>query len=169
MGQRTSVQQCRKQVTPLLTHAEARLMTTPPPERTRPGAPRFCIQALDIALRSLNAHAGTSLRSQVLQVALMTWVAQGAPEVPDLAIVPRFLTRSSLVMPTPVSRISSVFFSLSTCAATCPHSPPHALDRMQMRLRSTGILAPCSAWRRLRKGSQLRRVHGMVLAQHGMS
>ena len=42
--------------------------------------------------------------------------ARGAPDVPDLAIVPRFLTRSSLVMPTPVSRISSVRFSLSTCA-----------------------------------------------------
>ena len=38
------------------------------------------------------------------------------PEVPDLAMVPRFLTRSSRVMPTPVSRSVSTFLSWSTCA-----------------------------------------------------
>jgi hypothetical protein len=33
--------------------------------------------------------------------------------VPDLAIVPRLLTMSALVMPTPVSRMERVLFSLS--------------------------------------------------------
>ena len=33
--------------------------------------------------------------------------------VPDLAMVPRLLTMSALVMPIPVSRMESVLFSLS--------------------------------------------------------
>jgi len=33
--------------------------------------------------------------------------------VPDLAIVPRLLTRSALVMPQPVSRMRSILFALS--------------------------------------------------------
>ena len=39
------------------------------------------------------------------------------PDVPDLAMVPRFLTRSSLVMPTPVSWMVSNLFAWSTCRA----------------------------------------------------
>jgi len=35
-------------------------------------------------------------------------VMRGAQEVPDLAMVPRFLTRSSLVMPMPRSRMVSM-------------------------------------------------------------
>ena len=33
--------------------------------------------------------------------------------VPDLAMVPRLLTRSALVMPTPVSMMERILFSLS--------------------------------------------------------
>ena len=35
------------------------------------------------------------------------------PDVPDFAIVPKFLIKSSLVIPIPLSRIERIFFSLS--------------------------------------------------------
>jgi hypothetical protein len=46
--------------------------------------------------------------------AVISWKDEKAvPEVPDLAIVPRFLIRSSLVIPIPLSRMDRIFFSLS--------------------------------------------------------
>jgi hypothetical protein len=46
--------------------------------------------------------------------AVISWKDEKAvPEVPDLAIVPRFLIRSSLVIPIPLSRMERIFFSLS--------------------------------------------------------
>jgi hypothetical protein len=41
------------------------------------------------------------------------------PEVPDFAMVPRFLIRSSLVIPTPLSRIERTLFSLSNLICMC--------------------------------------------------
>nr|GMD94442.1 Uncharacterised protein [Ipomoea batatas]GMD96201.1 Uncharacterised protein [Ipomoea batatas]GMD97498.1 Uncharacterised protein [Ipomoea batatas]GMD98416.1 Uncharacterised protein [Ipomoea batatas]GME00123.1 Uncharacterised protein [Ipomoea batatas] len=35
------------------------------------------------------------------------------PDVPDLAMVPKFLTKSSFVIPIPLSRIERIFLSLS--------------------------------------------------------
>ena len=35
------------------------------------------------------------------------------PEVPDFAMVPKFLIKSSFVIPIPLSRIERIFFSLS--------------------------------------------------------
>ena len=44
--------------------------------------------------------------------------------VPDLAIVPKQLIKSSRVMPIPLSRIVSVFASLSTLTCTFKLSSP---------------------------------------------
>jgi hypothetical protein len=49
-----------------------------------------------------------------LTVVVVALEKSNLPDVPDLAIVPRFLMRSSLVIPMPVSRIVKIFFSLSS-------------------------------------------------------
>ena len=43
------------------------------------------------------------------------------PEVPDFAMVPKFLIKSSFVIPIPLSRIDRIFFSLSNliCITLC--------------------------------------------------
>lgn len=56
--------------------------------------------------------AGSSHTTEHL-IMLKSYSDKLAPEVPDLAMVPKFLMRSSFVIPIPRSRIDNNFFSLS--------------------------------------------------------
>jgi len=59
------------------------------------------------------------------------------PEVPDFAMVPRFLIRSSLVIPIPLSRMERIFFSLSNLIYMRTDQMPSRsiLDRDRMQTK----------------------------------
>lgn len=73
---------------------------------------KCCIDNINEASKERNSNLKSN-RKYKIQLKIL-------PEVPDLAMVPRFLIKSSFVIPIPLSRIERIFFSLSNliCASS---------------------------------------------------